>query len=111
MTATHLWHTFTFAILTASAFSVGVAAYLAAVNSLAWVRGDSQAWTFAFARIGYALVVGAVVHAIVTNGREVPLDIRSLAYFVGLILGTVGLIGIAVNHHSRRRRKGDARAT
>lgn len=90
-------------IIGLSAFSVGLALYLAARNLSAWVMGrDAWGWAYGFARLGYAIAVGLIAEALLRAPSPPPWAWRTIAYQIGLVLGAVGLLGVVL-HHRRRR--------
>ena len=84
-------------VLGLSAFSIGLALYLAFLNLRDWSRHVPYAWGYAFSRLGYAIVVGLIGEQ-VARQPFIPGSWRAWGYVVGLSLAGTGFIGIIRDH-------------
>jgi len=84
-------------ILGASYFSVGVALYLAVMNSWNAMHGGRWTmWGYAMSRVGYAVVVSLVAE-LVLNAPSISATWRAVTYLAGLLLCAGGFIIIALD--------------
>ena len=86
-------------VLLASLFSSGVGLYLAQMNVRGALKGDVWLWFYGMSRLGYAIVV-MLIAELVSKTDAVPLAWRSYLYTAGLLLCSVGFVGIGL--HQRR---------
>jgi len=91
------------AIVGLTALSCGFIIWLAVANLRAGRRyGDPAPAFYAMARFGIVLVIGLVAEAVFAS-PELPVNIRTVLYTLGLLMLTVGYAGVLVFEHKRPR--------
>ena len=92
-------------ILVSSAIAIGLAMYLGIVNVIDTVR-YRHGWSlfYAFARFGLSILVFPITELVLRTGAIDP-PIRGLLYVIGLLLCSVGFVGIAIAHRRHHGRQ------